>query len=381
MSLATFQSRRTRSRLPLSYFVPNAGMIQRRRVHDRRQLRGLRTELALLRRIDSLVSSGFFDDYPVNERKYGQADRDELSDIIRSAAHPIVRLMIAVVDREFGSVREEIMMAAVQDEAERIVAEAAESGTNLAAPAEPGFASKPEPASPLKAAADVATPSEPIPDESTGGDTEPTADEAPSTTEAGDEFTVEAVVHDETTDPPSEDATDPAPAAPADPSLADATSPEPEAITPSTDVIKMAEQAVAEIEDGVARLAEALGIETRCHDARPRTTTAETQISDTQTADPTEDHQSMSAIHDEGAEILARIKALHEEIRIARDEADAARQEASSFREDARRAKQRSEASAEAAERSADDAAREAQNARMPNGAAPELEAATASLR
>ncbi len=370
MSLATFQSRRTRSRLPLSYFVPNAGMIQRRRVHDRRQLRGLRTELALLRRIDSLVSSGFFDDYPVNERKYGQADRDELSDIIRSAAHPIVRLMIAVVDREFGSVREEIMMAAVQDEAERIVAEAAESGTNLAAPAEPGFASEPEPASPLEPAGETFD--------------KVTAEATPSTND-----TVEAVEP-----PPTFESTDSAEAAAIpdpltdaaqDSSLADATSPEPEAITPSTDVIKMAEQAVAEIEDGVARLAEALGIETRCHDARPRTTTAEaetleTQISDTQTADPTEDHQSMSAIHDEGAEILARIKALHEEIRIARDEADAARQEAGSFREDARRAKQRSEASAEAAERSADDAAREAQNARMVNGAAPELEAATASL-
>ena len=199
MSLATSRRRRTRARLPLSYFVPGGGLVQRRRVHDRHQLRGLRTELALLGRIDSLVTSGLFDDYPVNERKYGQADREELSDIIRSAADPIVRSMIDVVDREFGSVREEIMMAVVQDEAERIVAEAAESGTDLAAPAEPGFPPKPAADSPPEPVAGVATPSEPIPAELASSETEPSRENATDPAPADPAESVDEVARSPTT--------------------------------------------------------------------------------------------------------------------------------------------------------------------------------------
>jgi hypothetical protein len=367
-------------------------------IHDRVELRELRTELALLRRIDSLVVSRRFGEWPVNEDKYDRADREELSDILRSAADPIVCSMIDVVDREFGSVREEIVMSVVQDEAERIVAEAVESG---AAPATAASAPTKAPDSPPSSdergvAGDsrAALPDgDPIATDSTAAQIE-SAEEATSTlaeTMEGGHFhdLADPTANAETTRalgdseaaPVGDDSAgsvdetdDDAPPAIAEIAESVEAWPVPAAITPSADVIRLAEHAVAEIESGVARLAEALGIGTRFRDAAPRSA-PETEPLQTQ-----EDHSALGAIQDEGAEILARIKEFHEETRSARDEADAARREASLFREDARRAKQRSEASAEAAERSADQAAREAQNARMPRGESAECELATTSL-
>ncbi len=122
------QERMTVAGLPETYFVPRDGAFLRVTAFDPNQLRRLRTELELLRRIRRRVRT--CDTRPAADlvNRYTDADRAELSRIVRDASHPAVQEMIDLFDREFPEIRKDIMMSVVNDESENIVQEAAEAG-------------------------------------------------------------------------------------------------------------------------------------------------------------------------------------------------------------------------------------------------------------
>ncbi len=114
-----------------------------------------------------------------------------------------------------------------------------------------------------------------------------------------------------------------------------------------------AERAVADIQNGIRKLADLLSSEVndqwRCaKNAVADIVAARVQID--------QGHRAVQAILDETVRI-------REETAIARSEADVARREAKLFREDARRAKERADASAAAAELAANQAVKEAEAA------------------
>ncbi len=131
------------ARLPLSYFISRCEELTRVRAGNRDELRLIRTELELLRRIHrhtlgQRTPRGAVHTRP-NPTKYSPADRRELIEILADSSDAIVEKMIAVLDTEFADTRKEIMMSVVNDEAEKIAHEAAESGAvDLAAPATDG---------------------------------------------------------------------------------------------------------------------------------------------------------------------------------------------------------------------------------------------------
>ncbi|UCE60544.1 MAG: hypothetical protein JSU63_02100 [Phycisphaerales bacterium] len=119
---------------PQTHLVPRKGTLACVTVGDGDQLRELRTELELLRRIGRHAASQAAGRVqPANVKKYSDADRGELRQILGDASHPAVDETIGWIDRDFAGVREEIMMSVVNDEAERILQEAAEAGVLAAA--------------------------------------------------------------------------------------------------------------------------------------------------------------------------------------------------------------------------------------------------------
>ncbi len=133
-----------------TFFLPRGGAPQPVTVKDRESLRLLRTELELLRRIARRTSRAAAGSA---EPRISQWERDELAAILADATHPIVEEMTALIDAEFADLRQEILMAAVNEQAENIVQDIVHAG--LVAP---GAASSPPVATddPMPNALDVA---------------------------------------------------------------------------------------------------------------------------------------------------------------------------------------------------------------------------------
>ncbi len=113
---------------PRHYSIPRDGCVTSIVVHNPHDLLCLRTELEILRRAQRHV---VFRCTPIGQAptgRYNQADRKELKKILHDAQHPLVEEMIDHIDRAFPSVRKEIIMSVVNDEAHNIVQEAVEVG-------------------------------------------------------------------------------------------------------------------------------------------------------------------------------------------------------------------------------------------------------------
>lgn len=307
--------------LPATYFVARDASLVRVGVHDADELRLLRTELELLRRIHQLASawhgarridpkSGPAPD------KYTPKDRDELENILRDAAHPIIEVMAAQLDGEFRGIRKDIVMSVVNKEAENIVQESLESGvlggdrgqqqTGTLPPALDDALAQAE----AQLAKAVATPTE-------------TALESPA-------------------EP------DPAPPQPELDAAAVTSTP----IEPYTP--QRAEQAVVEIEKGIRKLATLLSTEVSEQWHRAKHAFDETTVARAKTDEASGKAQSL----------MNEIAKLKEEAAIALDEINLIRREAKLLREDTKRAKQRADASADAAELAADQVQREVESMR-----------------
>jgi hypothetical protein len=120
--------------LPTVYCVPRDGSAVRETARSRTDLLRLRGELELLRRIARLATPGRFGRSSVLPGRYGEADRDELASILRDARHPVVTAMTRLVDEEFVSVRDEVLMSALYTQAEQICREATDAGVLEPAP-------------------------------------------------------------------------------------------------------------------------------------------------------------------------------------------------------------------------------------------------------
>ena len=117
--------------LPQSFTVPRDTRLVEVTACDWDQLRWVRTELELLRRIRRCVLRGFAASVRVDRaasKRYSPAAREELAAILCDACHPVVDETLTSIDRQFGRLRREIMMSAVNEEAENIVQEGVESG-------------------------------------------------------------------------------------------------------------------------------------------------------------------------------------------------------------------------------------------------------------
>jgi len=120
--------------LPIVYCVPRDGSAVRETARSRIDLLRLRGELELLRRIARLATPGRFGRSTVLPGRYAAADREELASILRDARHPVVTAMSRLVDEEFVSVRDEVMMSALYTQAEQICREATDAGVLEPAP-------------------------------------------------------------------------------------------------------------------------------------------------------------------------------------------------------------------------------------------------------
>lgn len=112
--------------------MPRAGTLHRVTAGQRDPLLALRTELELLRcvhrhagEVRGALAQGTAGSV---SQPFTDEDRSELADIVRDAGRAIVDEMIAVFDGEFPELRKEIAMSVVNEEAEKIVAEAESSG-------------------------------------------------------------------------------------------------------------------------------------------------------------------------------------------------------------------------------------------------------------
>lgn len=117
--------------LPRSYTVPRGTKLVEVTACDWDQLRRVRTELELLRRIRRFVLRGVAASVRVDRAasdQYSPAAREELALILCDACHPVVDETIACIDRQFGQLRREIVMSAINVEAQNIVQEAVKSG-------------------------------------------------------------------------------------------------------------------------------------------------------------------------------------------------------------------------------------------------------------
>ena len=419
-----------RTSLPQSYFAIRSGCVTRVDCYHRDEIRRLRTELSLLFKIDRRAEQRQLGigDLPSASAagRYCDDDRRELAAILRDAAHPIIKEMIEVIDREFRGIREEIFMSAVNEEADRIVQEAAEAGViesptpdNLESIADPDAPSVEEALAAAEAelAALTGQVGKPIADDRFDNPAEASGEDQPAPTDSMPEASIDELadalasaaagvtdepdVSDEAPNPRIEDVTlaEPTPHA-AEPDIlvdgtvvgrddstpcaeeAQAEAPaEPEARSDACEPIEdltpehaampdaeadvratadltytpdRAEQAVAEIEKGIRKLANLLNNEVSGQWKEAQQTFE--RLSQAQSG--------LGEIRQRAEELSADLRRMHEEARIARDDADVARREARLFREDARRAKERAETSASVAELAADQATREAKDSK-----------------
>lgn len=316
---------------PRTYSVPRDGHIVEVCVEDRDELRELRTEMELLRRIDRRTAPSQLSAVPLSEGKYTSEDRRELAKILGDARNSAVKACAAIVDQEFDDLRKEILMSVVNEQAEKIAHEIAESG-----------------------AADIL------------GEQPPSVEDALNAAEA--ELAKIAALADagshEATKPPSHEADDsesrqvetvvPTAAEPVFPSIAPqglesiSSQPiesEPARNTPPTANTSLtperAEQVVCEIEAGIRKLASILS--TEVNDQWKKAESAFHDVLDLR-GQAQQAYQNTSAM-------LAQIAHLKEEMEIARDDAEVARREAKLLRDDARRSKELAEAAAAACTR------------------------------
>ena len=375
--------------LPLAYFAARNGTLVRVIVQTRDELRLLRTELALLRRIRRCVSTerlllrrpGSIRPMP---EKYSAEDRRELAAILSDAFRPIVDETITLLDGEFEDLRKEVMMSVVNEEAEKIALEAAEStvidaGTGESAPETPSAveAALADAERELAAVADVIL--SPAP----GSDAEP----EPQETQDGAEAAAPVVAPDAASDTNAaaapdtvEPTTDVAACAPADdaaqhePTPSETAKDEPVPETPPLEPVAggteggpadkpaeneaytpaRAERVMAEIENGIRKLADLLR-----NEVNDRWAGAKEALENTISARESTDETCQQA-----RTLADEITKLTKEARSARDEAVTTSREARSFREDARRAKERADTSAATAELAADQATRELETIR-----------------
>ncbi len=325
-------------------------------------------------------------------------DRQELGEILRGAAHPIVQDMIALFDQEFGEIRKEIMMSVVNQEAQNIVQDAIENGALDAAGAAgddrvadgpapsadealaeaeaelaKAVSAKPEPKNVQQSSAKSVQPANtqveaatPMPGAKTAkGDTSGAAREA-ETAETPDaeaavspDIDVESTPETdtvtavpETDEPKKETPTTCAETAPTDEETNTALAMgESEAVVSTPDSAfdaacapKQVEQAVFEIEKGIRKLVDLLSSEVK--DQWQHTHEALDQIADSRVK---ADEASQKA-----RVMLDEIARANKEAEIVRNNANVVRREAKLLREDVKRAKELAETSAAGAELAAD---------------------------
>jgi hypothetical protein len=119
--------------LPRAYLVPRGGTIVRESVRNADDLRRIRTELELLRRIRRRAATWCArgQPWPAQDARTGRfsvEERDDLRQILRDAMHPIVEDVAGLIDRASGDIRKELMMSAINEEAENIVQDAVDAG-------------------------------------------------------------------------------------------------------------------------------------------------------------------------------------------------------------------------------------------------------------
>jgi len=115
---------RARRTFPVTYAFPRDGIALRVTIGNEDELRLVRTELELLRRVRRQVRQIQRRPGSKPSRRVTSEQRRELMRIIADAEDPAVDRALRRIDWDFPAVRHEIVMAAVDDEAARIVQDA-----------------------------------------------------------------------------------------------------------------------------------------------------------------------------------------------------------------------------------------------------------------
>lgn len=380
-----------------TYLVPRHGTTVSIRAGDPHVLRLARTELELLKRLRRRVAQiGSTSNRPTKHR-YSQSDRRELVEVLIDAQNPIVDEMIAQIDRDYGDLRKEILMTVVNEQAENLAQEAAESGAieQVKKESPAGTTVSPDQDQPhdppvieggeadveaALAAAEAELARAVGADSSTDASAEaqapdvlveetpqPSTDGVPPEDDSADESAGSPSTPASAESAGSEDAPETPDAEPSEPADDEATaSGEPEIDTPADEdqhadaaeddddySPQRAERAVVEVEKGIRKLASIISNEVNDQWKR-----AQEAFDDT-----IKSRKKTQRAHRDATALLREISHLREEAQIARDDANVARREAKLIRENAKVAKERADASAAAAEASADEAEREAENA------------------
>ncbi len=122
------------------YLVPRNGTLESVNVGDHDDLRKLRTELEILRRIARSVTALRLT--PPQANTEDTELHQELYNALNDATNPVVEEVVALIDTQNPDLRKELFMSVVNEEAENIVQEAIESG--VATPTETTTVEKPE---------------------------------------------------------------------------------------------------------------------------------------------------------------------------------------------------------------------------------------------
>lgn len=131
--------------LPRSFNVPCGGATSTVCVNDMEQLRSLRTEMELLRHVKRICDAQSLTPRLDEALHFSEPKQLELLNILADAMNPLVEETVATIDQDFASLRKEIVMSVVNDEAKNIVHEAQEIG--VAAVKQPATATEPSSAS------------------------------------------------------------------------------------------------------------------------------------------------------------------------------------------------------------------------------------------
>lgn len=108
---------------PQVYLVPRNGTIESVTVTDHDDLRRLRTELEILRRVARNIRSLRL----IPPRENADLHR-ELFNALQDALHPVVEEAVSLIDSHNPELRKELFMSVVNEEAENIVQEAVDNG-------------------------------------------------------------------------------------------------------------------------------------------------------------------------------------------------------------------------------------------------------------
>lgn len=389
---------------PKTYAIPRNGEVVSVGVRDRDEARAVRSELELLRRIGRFLKPLRTLGTARIPGKYCRSEIDELSGIAADANDPTLQASIDRMDRELPNVRKDIMMAVLNDEAEKLADEIVESGVTDGgdAPCDTQQEPSAENAPPTDASAEgeqatdaleqaeaelartvgaeagesdaveeVSVPAdasaselaEELPNEERIEDPDASAPPTESTSAATPDAEV-ATTNESSpaTECADSSGTEPAADAPdcdggesASDGLAGAADGQSAEVdtsaqSPSTSeswTPGRAERAVEEIENGIRKLAGVLTTE-----VTEQWTDAKQALKEIQAI-----RDQLSQARESSREILDEIHRAKEKTAIARAEADIARREAGLFRDDAEKAKIRADKLAGAAEKSVTHAA------------------------